>query len=55
MCQANGCQAMFAEQKKVNRHARIYHPVEAVAVTEGTGTGPGAAAADAAHCATGQV
>ncbi len=22
---------------------------------EGTGTGPGAAAADAAHCATGQV
>jgi hypothetical protein len=40
---------MFAEQKKVNRHARIYHIVEVVVVTEGTGTGPGAAAADAAH------
>ncbi len=46
---------MFAEQKKVNRHARLYHTVEAVVVTEGTGTGPGAAAADAAHCAPRQV
>ncbi len=46
---------MFAEQKEVNRHTRICHPVEAMAVTEGTGAGPGAAANDAAHWATGQV
>jgi hypothetical protein len=44
MCQANGCQTMFVEQKKVNRHARICHPVEVVVVQEGTGAGPGAAA-----------
>ncbi len=55
MCQANGCRAMFSEQKEVNRHARICHPVEAMAVTEGAGAGLGAAANDATHCATGQV
>ncbi len=55
ICQANGCRAMFAEQKEVNRNAHICHPVEVVAVTEGTGASPGAAAADADHCATGQV
>jgi hypothetical protein len=49
VCQANGSQAMFAEQKEVNRHGRICHLVETVAVPEGAG----AAANGAVHSATG--
>ncbi len=55
MCQANGCQAMFDEQKEVNGQACICHPVEVVGVMMGTSAGPGAAASGAVHCATGQV
>ncbi len=40
---------MFAEQKEVNRHGRICHLVETVAVPEGAG----AAANGAVHSATG--
>jgi hypothetical protein len=55
MCQENGCQLMFAEQKEVSMYACICHPAEAVATSEGTGTGPGTAANGAAYCITGQV